>query len=337
MRFEAFSAAKDPARPWTNDDRVIVCGTNAFAVVDGVTDKSGENLPNGLSRGQFAGVVIERELARLTSAGPASDVHVSDLARAVTEALHTEYVAMGILAEAERDPHRRCAAQVAALVRVPSGWRLLVIGDCGSRIDGRETLSGANPGDALTSLWRAAVFKALSAGGASVNDALTVSRQYALRGCTTYLTEGEKWLTPHQHAALANEALADARSRFPELPPEVVESALTGGILGMARYRNQPGPLGSACLDGFAVPESLLLERDLAHGTVELFSDGYFGVPQGTGVAAWEAHIAEVERTDPHKVGAYPSTKGSAPGKFTDDRSVLVIQVPESSPSEQER
>ncbi len=332
MRFEAFSAAKDPARPWTNDDRVVVCGTNAFAVIDGVTDKSGENLPNGLSRGQFAGVVIERELARLTRIGPASDVHAADLAGTVTNALHAEYTAMGILAEAERDPHRRCGAQVAALVRTPTGWRLLVIGDCGARLDGREAVTGANPGDALTSLWRATVFGALTANGAGVEEALALSRRYALVGNRTYLTEGENRLTPERHSALAAEALTTAIAQHPELPPEIVEDALAGGILGMAQHRNRPGPLGSACLDGFAVPDSLLIERDLPAGsftTVELFSDGYFGTPAPgeVGVDAWEARIAEVERDDPHKVGAYPSTKGSAPGKFSDDRSVLVIRL----------
>ncbi len=338
MRLEAFSAAKDPARPWTNDDRVIVCGTNALAVIDGVTDKSGENLPNGLSRGQFAGVVIERELARLTRIGPASDVHATDLADAVTDALQAEYRAMDLLAQAERDPHRRCGAQVAALVRTEIGWRLLVIGDCGARLDGRETLTGANPGDALTSLWRATVFAAVTANGADSQEALALSRRYTLVGSGTYLTEGEDRLTRDQHAALAAQALTTATARHPELPPEIVEGALAGGILGMVQHRNQPGPLGSACLDGFAVPSSLLIERDLPRGsvtTVELFSDGYFGTPaQGeTGVDAWESHIAQVERVDPHKVREYPSTKGSAPGGFSDDRSVLVIRLDRARPA----
>lgn len=330
MRLEAFSAGKDPARPASNDDRLVVAGTNAFAVVDGVTDKSGEDLPNGLSRGQFAGVVIERELARLTALGPAADVRAADLVAAVTAALHGEYRRMGILAEVEKDPHRRCGAQVAALVRTPRGWRLLIIGDCGARIDGLETISGANRGDPLTSLWRGAVFQTASGRGASVEEALALSRRYALSGSARYLAEGERWLDAGQHAALAADALAEAIERYTDLPGDLIEGALADGILGMAAHRNRPGPLGSACLDGFEVPDGLIIERELPGGSfavVELFSDGYFGTPPAgaVGVAAWEAHLSEVERIDPHKVGPYASTKGSSPGRYTDDRSVLVI------------
>lgn len=330
MRLEVFSAAKDPAAPASNDDRVVVAGDRLFAVIDGVTDKSGSLLPNGFSRGQFAGVVIERELVKLAGAGPAADIGASELVAAVTAGLSSEYRRLGFYEAAASDLHVRCAAQLAALLRAPGGWRLIVVGDCGARLDGVRVVGGESPGDSLMALWRAQVFGALRAAGAGVMDALRVSREYALAGSGAHLAKGAPWLAPERHAELAESALAQAVERFPELTREQAAAALRGGILGMAAHRNRPGPLGAACLDGFEVPLSLVIDEFLPDGSfrvVELFSDGYFGTPPvgAVGVDAWEAHIAEVESSDPHKIGAHASTKGSSPGKFTDDRSVIVV------------
>lgn len=332
MRCEAFSAAKDASRPAGNDDRVIVLGSSVFAVVDGVTDKSGAPLPNGFSRGQYAGVIIERELARLAGEAPLPDFGAAELVAAVTVALASEYRRLGFFDEARTNPHARCAAQLAVLARREAGWRAIVVGDCGVRLDGRpeRTFGGSSLGDDLIAAWRAAVFEAVTQAGASVADALAVSRAYALSGTITYLEAGAAWLDRAAHAALADGAAALAVERFTSLPAELAKQALAGGILGMAAHRNRAGPLGSACLDGFEVPLELVVEFDLPEGgfeVAELFSDGYFGQPAAgeVGVAAWERHIREVERVDPHKVGRHASTKGSAPGEHTDDRSVLIV------------
>lgn len=332
MRLEAFSAAKDPSHAAGNDDRVIVLGDSVFAVVDGVTDKSGAPLPNGFSRGRYAGVVIERVLARLAGASPLPDFGAAELVAAVTEALNEEYRRLDCLEEARANAHARCAAQLALLLRTPLGWRLIVVGDCGVRLDGdpHRTFGGGSLGDELIATWRAAVFAAVTDAGAAVEEALTLSRAYALTGTAAFVPEGSRWLDRSAHAALAEAATARAVARFSTLPVELVTEALGGGILGMAAHRNRAGPLGAACLDGFAVPLELVVEHDLPEAgfeVAELFSDGYFGQPAAgrVGVAAWEEHIHEVERVDPHKIGRHASTKGSAPGKHTDDRSVLIV------------
>ena len=99
-----------------------------------------------------------------------------------------------------------------------------------------------------------------------------------------------------------------------------------------ARRACATGPARSRTesLDGF--PLSLDHVDDVrldagAVGTVELFSDGYFGWPDTGGrVVDWERHFATVERTDPHRIGPYASTKGSSAGRFADDRSVLILR-----------
>jgi hypothetical protein len=61
--------------------------------------------------------------------------------------------------------------------------------------------------------------------------------------------------------------------------------------------------------------------------TVELFTDGYFELGATPDVAAWEAAFAEVERVDPEKIGRYASVKGSTPGTWTDDRTVVIVTL----------
>ena len=65
------------------------------------------------------------------------------------------------------------------------------------------------------------------------------------------------------------------------------------------------------------------------HGveTIEMYSDGYFSVPSGFGVAAWEEEYRRVEQEDPHKIGRYMSTKGSTDISLTDDRTYLGIRL----------
>ena len=60
---------------------------------------------------------------------------------------------------------------------------------------------------------------------------------------------------------------------------------------------------------------------------LELFSDGYFKLGEGFGVAAWERAFAEVEAEDPHKIGRYMSTKGTTPTILTDDRTYLGVRL----------
>ena len=41
MHLQAFSAAKDPDRPEANEDRLVVVPDRLYAVIDGVTDRTG--------------------------------------------------------------------------------------------------------------------------------------------------------------------------------------------------------------------------------------------------------------------------------------------------------
>ena len=58
MDIEAFTLAKDPNNPARNEDRYVVVPGRAYAVIDGVSDKTGIRY-QGQAGGQLAGQMVE--------------------------------------------------------------------------------------------------------------------------------------------------------------------------------------------------------------------------------------------------------------------------------------
>ena len=63
MLIEAFSAARDPADSTTNEDTLVVLPGRAYAVIDGVTDRSGLRY-DGMLSGRYAAGLLAGELER---------------------------------------------------------------------------------------------------------------------------------------------------------------------------------------------------------------------------------------------------------------------------------
>ena len=61
MLIEAFSEAKDPSAPDTNEDRFVILPGRAYAVIDGVTDRLGTRY-NGMLSGQYAAMIVKEAL-----------------------------------------------------------------------------------------------------------------------------------------------------------------------------------------------------------------------------------------------------------------------------------
>ena len=81
-------------------------------------------------------------------------------------------------------------------------------------------------------------------------------------------------------------------------------------------------------IDGFGTPDAFIVTRRRALAQVrslELFTDGYFDVPDAAGLDAFEAAHAEVERVDFDKLDRFASMKGSAEDRATDDRTYLRV------------
>lgn len=334
MYVEAFTHAKDPAAPQTNEDRWLVHDSRLFAVIDGVTDKSGAPLPDGTTRGQAAGALLDDRL-RAVPNSLLTSTSTAELLAHLTEALTSAYARLGIVDAVLAAPNLRFAAQLAVAFSSPSAWRIVVVGDCGVRVTRRGgspvVLGSTTPHDDITAIWRAAVVEHVLAATSSIDLALTVGRAYALAGIRTFLPEYAGTFDREQHANLSAAALQSAVAAHPSLSAADVGTVLALGITGLGQHRNAPGPLGFPCLDGTDVPAETVQDITFDASeveSIELFTDGYFGLPPAgeASVAAWERHFAHVENTDPHKIGPYRSTKGSGGGKFTDDRTVLIVR-----------
>ena len=95
-------------------------------------------------------------------------------------------------------------------------------------------------------------------------------------------------------------------------------------LLKQFRYQNNSlDPLGYGVIDGTETPSKFvkIFEYDIKKiETIELFSDGYFDVPQEISIEAWEKIFEKVEQEDPDKWKKYKSTRSE------DDRTIAIIE-----------
>ncbi len=325
MRIEAFTEAKDPARPETNEDRIVVLADRAYAVADGATDKSGKRW-NGMTGGQIAAETVARTVTKLAlSDEPAPSGR--DLADRIATAIRAHYVRLGIEADAEADPLGRFSATLALALRTSSGWRFYRIGDSGIRLNGEETLLDESALDPIYSLFRACLWRRLAAR-LPTDEVDRLARQYLVDGAA-HPSSDESLIVEAR-----DEAVARTIERFPALGAGEVRRILDQGLRRQTDwrdphlYRDRDHPLGYGPLDGWPIADRFIHvdDRPAAYvRSIELFTDGYYGVAPAPSVASWESWIGMVQREDPHRIGRFASTKGSVPRRNADDRSVIVV------------
>jgi hypothetical protein len=326
MLIEAFSVGKNPAAPEANEDRFVVLPGRAYAVIDGVTDRTG-TFYDGKSSGRIAAEVLQSALERLVPA----DHEPLVLLEHLSEAIQAAYRRYDLLDRARDEPNLRFGATLALFRHRGDADEVLLVGDSGIRLNGIRVLQVDKPLDSITASLRVAAWETLSAKTSDVAVLTRVGRQIVFHGAGQGTEHLEGLIDAAELAAIADTAVARSQAQFPHLPVDAIAALVQGGIVhGQFRHQNSAtSPLGYSSLDGFAVPRShVTIERFPAGSvqTVELFSDGYFAPPPGFGVAAWEAAADEVERVDPLKIGPYASVKGSMGEVRTDDRTYVGVK-----------
>lgn len=327
MYVEALCAGKDPAAQERNEDRLVLYGGALFAVIDGVTDKSGRRY-DGLAGGQLAGRLVERALRRWVDDGAHMTAPAEAIVAGITREIHDAYPRLGVAADADADPNVRFAASASIVFADAERYRSIRVGDCGLRIDGGTVHVRESRVEAIHAAVRAMAYGVLATAGLPDATRLDLARAYAVDGIG--VRPEADGLDSTTHDAVLRRVRDEAPTAFPDLDPATVLDLARRGIRGSSRFRNLDEPLGFGVLDGYPVPHAHVdetwLDRNDTH-TLELFSDGYYGAPASSGlVADWERHIDDVDRRDPHRVRTVLATKGASNGVRADDRTVLVLR-----------
>jgi hypothetical protein len=330
MRIEAFTEGKNLDDPDANEDQLLILPGRGYAVIDGVTDRTGHRY-DGMLAGRMAGLLV-RDATVAFLLGPANhDLHPERLVAHVSTAIQAAYTRFGIAEEALARPARRFGATLALAADVGDLLRIVLVGDSGVRLNGEELVL-VDPGlDKVTAGIRLAAWRTLEARGADHGTCLRVSRSCVFNGLAKHQPDMHPWLDQPSLARLREDYLGEAAARFPTIPKADLEALIDGGIIqGQGQFQNNTkSPLSYCVLDGFEVPMALVQTFDRPKSeirSVELFTDGYFEPGSEPTVDAWEAAFAHVETTDPDKRDQYPSVKGTVGRIRADDRTVVIVE-----------
>lgn len=322
---EAFTQAKSKKNPTSNEDRLIAIPDRLYAVIDGATDKSGKTY-DGQTGGQIAGRMLEdvlRDVARETG-----EITTTMIVTRVNRRLRQRYRLLGIAEKVRSEPWLRFSAQAAIAVRQGNRYRFIVIGDAGLRINGCEVISNPKTGDVICAQLRGEVHRHLTKCGMPKIEANKWARAYTVEGLGSVLPGGPAEIGTQELGTILAKARNKCRNRLSAIGTEDIEDVLLQGLKGLLRFRNKPGQFGFPSIDGSPVPNEMIVEFQRPAKSIkslELFSDGYQVIPDGTTVENWENSFWNVEREDPDRISSHPETKGSTTEKFADDRTVLII------------
>lgn len=333
MRIEAFSEGKVFARPRDNEDAFLVLPGMGYAVVDGVTDRSGR-LFGAQRGGRFAAQTVIRAVAETLAAEDLSvaggEARVARLLAHVDARLVQGYAAHGRLDEARASADARAGATLALVFHDGDDVRMVAIGDSGVRVAGATGAFlhlDSKPLDRITALIRRETWRHLEGEGAPQDRRETIAMAAVARG----LGAAPEGLAAHDAQAIAARVAAICAQEMPQIASGEIAQMIAGGVSAQRRFANrEQGDLAYGVIDGFGVPARHIVTRAWPRAEVtriELFSDGYFDAAPGFGVAAWEARFREVEAQDPHKIGEFASMKGTTAQSWTDDRTYLGVEL----------
>ncbi len=327
---EFFTCAKDPSDPDGNEDQAVMVPGTALAVLDGATDISGRRYDDALGQRATGGRLASRAAMRALqemAASPFSEP--PDVARVVAIAnagVRAVYERLGLGMDEVASGRHRFRTTLAGAFFAPGQVRLVCIGDCAIRVNGNEILRHDFPADRVFSAARAAGWAILAGRGISAEAIRPVVREMIVQGLGPD-SPAPAPLTAQDGARIAADVVADPQvlSAFGGDAGRVAQ-VLASGLSGV---RRDPGAFAAEVIDGLADATPHALVRDLpleSVETLEIFSDGYPAIPEAATLAAWEAALRHADEVDPDRIGPFASTKGCAPGRFGDDRTILIAR-----------
>ena len=322
LKVDFHAESKDPKKPELNEDRYVIVPGKAYAIIDGVSDKSGMHF-DGETGGQIAGRIIEDVIRDSSLCGEDNFVDV--------EKLMMEFEVRFSAAARTYGIDEIGGAQLVLVLENKTHFRFCVIGDAGLRINGEEVFRANFTIDRICANIRAIVWYFVDGAGADAATCDKVARAYAVNGLGTILGASDRLIDENTLADLRSAVIDAVAGVNPEISPRLLEKAVREGLRIQPIYANRIHEFGFPCINGGQIPREYVTSFDRRRSeieTIELFSDGYFECPKGRTIVDWENHFQHVEAIDPKKLDEFRSTKGSSADQFSDDRTVVIIKNP---------
>jgi serine/threonine protein phosphatase PrpC len=158
MRIEAFSEAKSPTDPDSNEDQLLILPGRGCAVIDGVTDRTGHRY-DGLLAGQFASRAVQQAVVAFLLDQAEAETDPARLVAQMSRAIRLAYQQHGILEIAREQPPRRFGATLALAAERGELWRFVLVGDSGLRLNGSELWLNENELDLITASLRQEAYR----------------------------------------------------------------------------------------------------------------------------------------------------------------------------------
>lgn len=316
MLIESFSHPK--RRDWTqqSEDTVLIM-PGVVGIFDGATDPLGRTVDD-VSLGRLASETVAAECGRLFANGANFDLPAADLMRLLSDSLGKK--------TAELDCQEQPATTMVLVLFNGDEFRFVVNGDSGVRINCRQVLRHRKEIDDVAATARIKLFRIQSDRCDNADDVEINTRRAIFLGLSKSLADGQIRQSDVDRVIAAAHADSGASA-----PKQEIEDFLLGGIQNQHLFTNRDDcALGYSGLNGSAPLMRDVIDQTLPTNelrSIELFSDGYFQLPETPTIQCWEAAHEEVEHMDFHKVGAFANVKGSTSTEFADDRSVVVMKL----------
>ena len=315
MKISSFTLPKDRNLRVPNDDTVLIL-PGLLGVFDGAT--SPQKARPAASSGRIASQAAAAAVAGLSL--------TEDLATLAPASVFAAISARIRAASAKAGMEGKPSTTMALAVLAEDHLRFLSVGDSGFRVNGSQIIRREKPIDDVSTLNRLAVHAILSARHDDPDEVERLSRGVSFEGHAEAVEHGV--LTAAEAGAIRDDLVA----RFAGLTnPDDLCDFLDRGIRQQFRFANRTDhPMGFSTLNGDETALDDIIDERLPRNdvtSVEIFSDGYFLLPDAVSVAAWEEAFARTEAEDFHKLHRFANVKGSTSREFADDRSVIVADA----------
>lgn len=315
MKITSLSVPKDRSLAVPSDDTLLIL-PDLLGVFDGAT--SPQKARASVSSGRLASQAAASAVAGLSLAEDLLTLPAARIFAAISQRIGAE--------NARRNMDGKPSTTMALAVIGATEIRFVIVGDSGIRANGAQLIHRQKPIDDISTQNRLAIHAVLSRRMDDPDEIERLVRLTLFDGYVAAVAAGV--LTTAEADGLCDEMLA----RFGALGPvDQLRAFLRDGIRQQFRFANREDhPFGFSTLNQDPTALTDIIDLRLPRAgidSIEIFSDGYFLVPDKVGIPAWEEAFARVEAEDFRKLGRFANVKGSTATEFADDRSIIVAEA----------